>query len=200
MKRTSMLLAASLAATAVAAPAALAHGDGPARAGDGKPANVTKVKATPGTTGAKRAPKRVRPVTHLVHACVTADGTATGVDTRVLTGNRNARRALDGATALSVKIDDKTRIRLVGKAARAKVKTAQHRARGWQRWVRRGEATDLKAGDRVVITIRAPRGTAAAALPAASRIVDLGQSRRCTTPAPAPQPQPQESAPAPAAS
>ncbi len=180
MKRTSLLLAAALAATAVAAPVAVAHNDGPSRGGDAPGAHKGK-KAKKGHKGERK----VRTTTHLVHACVTADATATGVDTRVLGGNRAAHKALAGATGLNVKIDGSTTIRLTGKAARAKVKALRSegtRVRGGHRHRSlKGTFADLTAGDRVVIKIRAKRGTGAAELPAASRIIDLGTSRRCTT-------------------
>lgn len=179
MKRTSLLVAMSVAATAVAAPVALAHNDAPARGGDTPAAKAGK-KNDRGTAGARAATR-----THYVlRACVAADATATGVDTKVLWGNRAARRALAGATTFSVTLGEKTAIRLVGKAARAKAKAAdgkrhRHRHHHPRRAVA-GTHADLKVGDTVLIHIRAPRGTAAADLPAARRVIDSGPRTRCT--------------------
>lgn len=184
MKRTSTLLVLSIAATtAIAAPVALAHNTDPARGGDSPSAHKGK-KGNKGHKGSK-GDRANRTTAYVIHACVTADATATGVDTRVLSGNRAARRALAGATTLPVKIDADTRVRLVGRAARAKLQATRGNdgRRGWARWWRgvSGTSADLKAGDRVSVTIKAPRGTAAAALPAARKIVDLGPGGRCAT-------------------
>lgn len=176
MKRTSLLVAMSVAATAVAAPVALAHSDAPARGGDRPTAKAGK-KNDRGKAGA-RAAKRTH---YVLRACVAADATATGVDTKVLWGNRAARRALAGATTFSVKLGEKTSIRLVGKAARAKAKAADgRRHRHHPRRAVAGTHADLKVGDAVLIHIRASRGTAAADLPAARWVIDSGARTRCT--------------------
>ena len=158
MRKTPLLLALSVALAAT--PVALAHPDA------GPP---DREKPTPAKT--KKEPKGTL---HLTQACVVANATATGVEVRTLSVNRHMRDALAGSPTLAVKIDaGKTTIRLVGRA--------RHLPEGStpKRLPRIGGFADLTAGDWVTVHIRAPRGTAAADLPAAYRIVNHGPSRRC---------------------
>lgn len=171
MRKTLMLLA--LGVTVAAAPVALAHpGAGPSHRGD-----------APAPAKAKHGPKGTL---FLTHACVVADATATGVEVTTLSVNRHMRDALAGAPTLAVTIDPgTTRIRLVGRA--------RHLPEGStpRRLPKIGGFASLTTGDRVTVHIRAPRGTAAADLPAAYRIVDHGPSKRCpTTPPPPPTEEP----------
>jgi hypothetical protein len=137
---------------------------------------------------APERPKQERPADHpakgpkgphsLLRACVTAEGTPTGVALDVLGGNRHMRRALDGAPTFTAKIDANTVIRLVGRA--------RHLPEGSvpKRLPKLGTPTDLDIGDRLTVRFRAPRGTASAdPLPPAFRIVDHGPSKKCAPPA-----------------
>lgn len=112
--------------------------------------------------GPKPPPK---PVAHVLRGVVAADAAADAVQVDVRRANRHMRRALDGARTVAVRIGADTRIRLLG---RGKVEAPDGSVR------RAGTYGDLTAGDRVIVWIRAPRGTAAADLPEAKRIWDLG--------------------------
>lgn len=162
MRPNRLALALSLAA--LAAPAALsAHPSGP---------------AAPGAPGSDKAPvptaKGPKGVNHLLHACVTTDATADGVALKVIGGNRHMRDALAGASELTAPLDEGTFVRLVGTARPA---GAKGRAAGI------GTFDDLNSGDRVIVRFRAKRGTAAAALPAAWRVIDRGPTDGCAVPA-----------------
>ncbi len=161
MRKTPLLLALSVALAA--APVALAHPDaGPPDREKPAPAKI------------KKGPKGTL---HLTQACVVANATATGVEVRTLSVNRHMRDALAGSPTLAVKIDaEKTVIRLVGKA--------RHLPEGStpKRLPKIGGFADLTAGDWVTVRIRAPRETAATALPAAFSIIDHGPGRRCAVP------------------
>lgn len=156
MKTTHLALGIAVAA-AVAAPAALAHPAGSA-----------------GPYHAPRGPKAPKNVQYLLHACVATNATPSAVDLRALWGNRQIQKSLAGATTLTTKIGDQTRILLTGRARKAE---------GGMPKV--GTYANLTAGDRVVVRFRAPRGTAAADLPPAVRIVDHGPAKVCAVPAPA---------------
>jgi hypothetical protein len=165
MRPNRLLLALSIAA--VAAPAAVsAHPSAPAGHGSDK-APVKHAKGPKGTN-------------YLLHACVTADASAPtdaadgALALKVLGGNRHMRDALAGATTLDAKLDAKTFVRLVGKARAA---GATGKAAGI------GSATDLHAGDRVIVRFWAKRGTDAAGLPAAWRVIDRGATDACAVPA-----------------
>jgi len=168
MTRTPLLLALSLALAA--APIAVAHpgGDAPARDGAGQVERPAPVKAK------AKGPKGTL---HLTQACVVSDATATGVEVGPLSVNRHMRDALAGAATLTASIDDATVVRLVGRARHLPEGSTPKRA------PRVGSFADLAAGDRVTVRIRAPRGTAAADLPAALSIIDHGSSKRCAAPA-----------------
>lgn len=156
MTTTRLALGIAVAA-AVAAPAALAH-----------PANPG------GPYHAPRGPDAPKNVQYLLHACVTTNATPSAVDLRALWGNRQMRKALAGATTLTAKIGDQTQILLTGRARKAQGRVPKV-----------GTYANLIAGDRVVVRFRAPRGTAAADLPPAARIVDHGPAKVCAVPAPA---------------
>lgn len=169
-RRTSLALALSLATVAAGAPAALAHGGG---GGD-------RSGADDGTR------------TYKLWARVTADATPTGVNLRVLGADRDMRRALGGAKTLTAAIGTDTRIWLVGRARKDRAADGRgHRSpKGHRRsrdrdWNDRfqpavaGATADLTRGDLVKVRFRAPAGTAAADLPAATRIVDFGTVRAC---------------------
>ena len=137
-----------------------------------------------------KAPHREGPkgTLHLAQACVVADATATGVQVGPLSVNRHMRDALAGAPTFVVKIDATTTIRLVGRARHLPPGSTPRRL------PKIGGFADLTVGDRVTVRIRAPRGTAAADLPAAFRIVNHGPSKRCAPPA-TPPATPEEPAP-----
>jgi hypothetical protein len=133
---------------------------------------VVKIRA-PRDTAAADLPEATRihdlgppkPVAHVLAGTVAAAATADAVQVEVKRANRHMRRALDGATTVSIGIGADTRIRLVGPG---KVTEPDGTVR------RLGTYADLTAGDRVIVKIRAPRDTAAADLPDAKRIWDLG--------------------------
>ena len=168
MRANRLLLALSIAA--VATPAALsAHPSAPEGHGSDK-APVKHAKGPKGTN-------------YLLQAFVTSDATAPtdtapgGVALKVLGGNRHMRDALAGATTFDAKLDAKTFVRLVGKARTA---GATGKAAGI------GTIDDLDAGDRVVVRFWAKRGTDAASLPAAWRVIDRGATDACAVPATTP--------------
>ncbi len=159
MRKTPLFVALSVALAVT--PVALAHPDA------GHPDRGDK----PAPAKTRQGPKGTH---YLTHACVVSNATATGVEVKTLSVNRHMRDALAGSPTLAVTIDPATTtIRLVGRA--------RHLPEGStpKRLPRIGGFADLTAGDRVTVHIRAPRGTAAADLPAAYRIVDHGPSRRC---------------------
>lgn len=172
MRKTPLLLA--LSAALIAAPVAVAHPEAPA-----------PEKHMPGKAPHREGPKGTL---HLAQACVVADATATGVQVGPLSVNRHMRDALAGAPTFVVKIDATTTIRLVGRARHLPPGSTPRRL------PKIGGFADLTVGDRVTVRIRAPRGTAAADLPAAFRIVDHGPSKRCAPPA-TPPATPEEPAP-----
>jgi len=102
-----------------------------------------------------------RPVQFVFRGVLTSDATAALVEVNVKSANHHARKALAGATSVQLKLDATSIIR----------KAAKHPA----------TFTDLKAGDRVTVQLRAPRATTLANLPVLKRIVDVG-------PKPAPTP------------
>jgi hypothetical protein len=115
-------------------------------------------------------------VAFVMRGTLSADATADTAALNVRGGNRHARRALAGATSISVKLDATTRIRKAG--------------------VGKTTFSDLKSGDRVLVMWKAPRGTAAADLPAARFVIDVGpaptpagpKATEPTTPTPPAQP------------
>jgi hypothetical protein len=172
MTKTPFLLALSLAL--VAAPAAVAHPDAPGHHGGDRAG--TPPPAKDGATKAKDRSKGPKGTLHLTQACVVSAATATGVEVGPLSVNRHMRDALAGATTLTAAIGDATVVRLVGRARHLPEGITPTRA------PKVGSFADLAVGDRVTVRIRAPRGTAAADLPAAFRIVDHGPSKRCAAP------------------
>jgi hypothetical protein len=163
MRRTCLM--AALALAAAGAPAALAA-----------PGDVPKHDPPTKERPADHKGKGPKGTHHLLRACVVAPAAPTGVDLAVLGGNRHMRRALDGATAFTAKIDPGTVIRLVGRA--------RHLPEGSdpKRLPRFGTHADLQPGDRLTVRFRAPRGTTAADLPAAFKIIDHGPSKGCAAP------------------
>jgi hypothetical protein len=163
MTRSSLAL--TLALTLAASSAALAHGGGHGAKPDHRGPHGGDAEA-PQRGGKARTQ-------HVAHACVVAPATADGVEVRTLSANRHLRRALKGSTTFTVRIGTGTDIRLVGRARRAADGTRKPKA---------GTVADLTAGVRVTVRIRAPRGTAAADLPPAARIVVHGAVKRCALP------------------
>jgi hypothetical protein len=182
MKPTPLVLA--LSAALLAAPLAIAQPDTAPRSGDAPTAPAKQAADKP------KPAKGPKGTLHLVQACVVADAAADGVELKVLSANRHMRRALDGATTLTAKIDaETTTIRLVGRA--------RHTAPGAElkRLPKFGDHTALTEGDRVIVRIRDKRGTAASDLAPAFRIVDHGPAKKC---APAEPTAPPAGEPAPA--
>ncbi len=140
------MISTAMAALAVVAPAAMAD--------QGKSDNGPKAgKMEQGKHGQKAAKAKI--VAYEFRGVVTADATAGSVTVQFVQGNKHVRRALGDAKMITVKIGASTRVRV--NATRI-----------------RGSFADLKAGDKVRVEIRAPRGTALANLPAARVIVDRG--------------------------
>lgn len=142
------MISTAMAALAVVAPAAMAD------QGTGKSDHGPKAgKMEQGQHGHKGGKAKV--VAYEFRGVVTADATAGSVVVEFVQGNKHIRRALGDAEMITVKIGASTRVRV--NATRT-----------------RGSFADLKAGDKVRVEIRAPRGTALANLPAARVIVDRG--------------------------
>lgn len=166
MRRTPLLIAA-VSLIAAATPAALlAHpSDGP----EGKAPDVehpVKAKGPKGTL-------------HLFNACVTADATEAGVDLKVLSANRHARKALDGATTFTAELDATTKIRLVGKARKAPEGSDQKKLPKVGTW------DNLDKDDVVTVRYRVKRGTLVADLGPAWRVTDRGPfPKKCPVPDP----------------
>lgn len=175
MRPRSALLALSLAVAV--APAALADG-GPKSGDHPQPPAAGAAKPDGPHTGKPATSPKLRTM-HLAQACVVAAPDDDGVDLKVRSVNAHMRRALAGERTFTAKIGEGTLIRLVGKARRGD---------DGVRLPKIGGAEHLAPGDWVTVQIRAPRRTAAAALPAAFRIIDHGPGRKCAVPAPAPAP------------
>ena len=110
-------------------------------------------------------------VAFVMRGTLSADATADAFGMNVRRGNRHARRALAGADTISVKLGATTRI--------------------WKAGIGKATFSDLKSGDRVIVMWKAPRTTAAADLPAARFVIDIGPAPAAaapTTPAPPTQP------------
>ncbi len=139
------LVSVALAAAALAAPAAIASARGNEHRAQGP-----------------------RMVEYVVQGVVAANASNVAVDLADARGlSKPARRALAGASTVSIKLDANTRFR------------GRHGLKG--------VAVKLMAGDRVRILIRAPRGLAAAALPAALVVINRGPAPGAETmPTPAP--------------
>lgn len=168
MRKAALAIPLSIA---LAATPALAHRDAHPAAGD-------PAAERPETKGADRAKERAkRSVRLLGVACVTGPSAENGVVVTLRRGNRHMRRAVGDTPEFIAKIGERTRIRLVGRARVRPEGSTPKRA------PRVGGYADLAVGDRVILRFRAPRGTAAADLPPALRIVDNGPAKRC---APAP--------------
>lgn len=135
------IISVALAVGAVAAPAAMA--------------------AKPATLPAKPT-KPVPVVSYLFKGVVMTDATATGVEVSPVKGtNAFARRALAGATTMSLKLDATTKLRSRSVAPD-----------GTKSFLPETFA-DLKAGDVVYFHVRAKKGTALADLPAAKWVRDF---------------------------
>lgn len=184
------ILLTSLALAVAAAPA-VAH-----RGGDAP----TDQKRGPKHERVQPGPKHERPDKgtkargpkgrhHLVHACVVSDATMDSVELKVLGGNRHMRRALDGeakGAMFTAKLDTETavtgwttRIRLVGRA-----RYQLPEGSDLKRLPKMGTYEDLDQGDRVIVRFRAPRGTKAADLPEAFKVIDRGPAKKCAPEAP----------------
>lgn len=147
------ILALALVTGAIAAPAALAHGD------------------------AHRASAKVRMVDYVFKGVVQEVGSDTVTIERARGLSRFARQALAGATAFTVKLDGKTKVRSL------------------HRW--RWKTATLTAGDRVEILIRSRKGAAAADLLAAKFIFVRRHGNVVTPPTPPPAPLPDPVVPTP---
>jgi len=167
MRRTPLLIAA-VSLVAAATPAALLAG----------PSDVSKGKAPEAHQPAKA--KTPKGTLHLVNACVTAAATETGVDLKVLSANRHARKALAGATAFTATLGAETKIRLVGKARTVEGSTTK--------LPRIGTWDNLDTGDVVTVRYRVKRGTALADLGPVWKVTDRGPfPKKCTVPDPKPE-------------
>jgi hypothetical protein len=116
-----------------------------------KKAKLAKVKA------------KLHPVAFVMRGILTADATADALTMTVRGGNRHARRALDGAETITVKLGPASKILKVGMG--------------------RVTFSELKSGDRVLVMLKAPRNTAVADLPAAKWVIDIGPKPAPTPPA-----------------
>ena len=161
MRTTPLLLALSLALAATPATLAAHH---PAPGGDA-PKNE-RAKGPKGTH-------------HLLKACVTVDPTTpTVVELAVLSANRHMRDVLHGATTFSAKLDEATRIRLVGKARFSPEGGTPGKLSKTGSW------EDLDRGDVVTVRYRVERGRDAASMPPAWRVIDHGPfAKKCPVPA-----------------
>jgi hypothetical protein len=130
----------------------------------------------PATAPVKPVKPATPVVSYLFKGVVMTDASADVVEVSPVKGtNIFARRALAGAPAMTLKI-----------ATATKLKSRVVAEDGSKSFVPETYA-DVKAGDVVYFHIRAPKGTAAADLPAAIWIRDLTAN---TAPAPAPVPAP----------
>lgn len=139
------VIAATLLAGAIAAPA-------------------TVLASNPDRPAERAHPAKKTPVVSMVFRGVVAVDAMSGevTITPMLRGsNRHARRVLDGASEMTVTIGDKTRLRgFIMNADGERVFTAE-------------TIDDLNAGDRVRFVIRARKGTALADLPAVRWMKDF---------------------------
>jgi len=115
----------------------------------GKPAGVGQGQNPAAGLGKGRA--HLNPIAFVARGTAAADAAPDSVQLTVKGGNRQVLRA---ASAITVKLDATTRIRKAGKG--------------------KATAADIKAGDRLVVVWRTPRGTAVDALPVARMVVDQG--------------------------
>ena len=122
----------------------------------GKPAGTAH--GAPAVTPAGKGKAHLQPIAFIARGTAAADATSDTVDLTVKSGNRTVLRA---ASSISVTIDATTRIRKAGKG--------------------KATAADIKAGDRLVVVWRTPRGTAVDALPVARMVVDQGPKPAATT-------------------
>lgn len=175
MRRTRTTIALALAAALAAAPAALAHRSAP----PGPPLDGAGERpASPKPDGPKSR------TNYLLWGVVAADATQTSLDVRVTGGNRHMRDALAGATSVQVTLGERTKIMVLPPARKGAMRAALPAApsRGMHggpklRLRLGGTFEDLAPCDRVRVIWRAPRGLAAAELPEAHWIVDLGPKR-----------------------
>jgi hypothetical protein len=129
----------------------------------------TAPTTAPGDDSGKRKGRafgkaKLHRVAFVMRGTLSADAAADAFTMTVRGGNRHARRALAGADSTSVKLDATTRI--------------------WKAGIGKASFSDLKSGDRVLVMWKAPRKTAAADLPAARFVVDIGPKPAITAPAP----------------
>ncbi|MDX6647041.1 MAG: hypothetical protein QOK40_2768 [Miltoncostaeaceae bacterium] len=105
---------------------------------------------------------KVHRVAFVMRGTLSADAAADSFTMTVRGGNRHARRALAGVDSTSVKLDATTRI--------------------WKAGIGKASYSDLKSGDRVLVMWKAPRKSAAADLPAARFVMDIGPAPVAATP------------------
>ena len=120
------------------------------------PGGVPGKPATPGH-GQAAGKAHLKPIAFVARGTAAADATTDTLELTVKSGNRTVLRA---ASAITVKLDGTTRIRKAGKG--------------------KATAADIKAGDRLVVLWRTPRGTAVDALPVAKMVVDRGPKPAAT--------------------
>jgi hypothetical protein len=125
---------------------------------------VSPTALKPGDKGKSAVAKvKLHGIAYVMRGTLSADAASDAFTMTVRGGNRHARRALDGADSVSVKLGATTRIMKAG--------------------IGKASVSDLKSGDRVLVMWKAPRKTAAADLPAARFVIDIGPAP--TAPAPA---------------
>jgi len=146
-------LIAAVAATAVAAPVAIAA----------KPTTVPAKPTAPGKSATAPGKQKAHPVTYVFKGVLTADATADAVTLKNITGNVFARKSVlasgakapwkvAAATTVTLKMNADTVVR--GKVVENNVP-------------RPAAVSDLKAGDTVILVIRDVKKKAAADLSAA---------------------------------
>jgi len=118
------------------------------------PADDDKGKGRGRALGKALGQAKMHKVAFVMRGTLSADAVADSVGMDVRGGNRHARRALAGADSVTVKLDATTRI--------------------WKAGIGKAAFSDLKSGDRVIVIWRAPKKTAAADLPAARFVIDIG--------------------------
>ena len=111
---------------------------------------------------------KAAPVAYSLTACAVDGATARGVELELAAHDATPAWLPPGTTALLARLGPRTTVALSDAAQ------AEREADGPI-----GSAADIWAGDRVRVTWRAPRGTAPSALPAATRVLNLGSHPDC---------------------